>query len=191
MAIWGGLMHRCSTDEAPQHQYCPAGANSWCKWQQVQAGTRPSYEHKPAISKAVFDVLKPIYVKLSERQLLERCLMGATQNSNESFNAIVWSMCPKEGFCGVEVVQIATGLAVCTFNFEAVSMPEILHEYACVRGVLTSTAAEREDVQRVRKADRKASPAEKESRKKRRRHRKGWEEATIEAKGPEYEAGAF
>ena len=88
-------------------------------------------------------------------------------------------------------MQIATGLAVCTFNFGAVSMLEVLHEYGCVRGVLTSTAAEREDVQRVRKADRTASPAEKESRKKRRRHRKGWEEATIEAEGPEYEAGAF
>ena len=59
-------MHRCSTDEAPQHQYCPAGANSRCKWQQVQAGTRPSYEHKPAIPKAVFDVLKPIYVTVGE-----------------------------------------------------------------------------------------------------------------------------
>ena len=106
MAIWGGLMHRCSTDEAPQHQYCPAGANSWCKWQQVRAGIRPSYEHKPAIPKAVFDVLKPIYVKLSERQLLERCLMDATQNSNESFNAIVWSMCPKEGFCELKSCKL-------------------------------------------------------------------------------------
>lgn len=49
-------MHRCSTDEEPQHQWCPPGADSWCKWQLVEAGARASYTHKPAIPKPVFEV---------------------------------------------------------------------------------------------------------------------------------------
>lgn len=57
-AIWGGLMHRCSTDDVPQHQYCPPGSDSWCKWQQVEAGVRESYTHKPAIPKPIFDAFK-------------------------------------------------------------------------------------------------------------------------------------
>ena len=29
-AIWVGFVHRVSTDDAPQHQFCPVGKDSWC-----------------------------------------------------------------------------------------------------------------------------------------------------------------
>lgn len=35
--IWATFFHKISTDEGPQHSYCPAGANSWCKWRQHEA----------------------------------------------------------------------------------------------------------------------------------------------------------
>jgi len=28
--IWATLFHKISTDEKPQHEKCPAGADSWC-----------------------------------------------------------------------------------------------------------------------------------------------------------------
>eukprot|EP00117_Sycon_ciliatum_P047960 scpid50775/ scgid34206/ len=83
-AIWSGLMHRCSSDDNPQHQFCPTGPDSWCKWQLVQAGVRDEYTHRHILPKAVFDVVKPLYLRLTERKLLERCLLGATQNANET-----------------------------------------------------------------------------------------------------------
>ena len=50
------------------------------------------------------------------RELLERCVLGATQNQNESFNNIIWSWCPKTGFCSLVSVDIAVNLAAITFN---------------------------------------------------------------------------
>ena len=111
-AIWGGLMHRCSSDSNPEHQYCPTGPDSWCKWQLVQAGVRDHHVHHNTLPKAVFDVIKPIYLRLTERKLLERCLLGATQNANESFKGVIWGMCQKETFCGADVVRFAASLAV-------------------------------------------------------------------------------
>ena len=60
--------------------------------------------------------IKPVFTELSKLELLEKCVLGATQNQNESFNNIVWSRCPKTRFCSVEVVEIAVNLAAITFN---------------------------------------------------------------------------
>ena len=32
-AVMASLYHRMSTDDQPQHQYCPRGEDSWCKYQ--------------------------------------------------------------------------------------------------------------------------------------------------------------
>ena len=64
-----------------------------------------------------------IWVPSSSQYLLSypsgSCLknvLGATQNQNESFNNIIWSGCPKTGFCSLVGVEIAVSLAVITFN---------------------------------------------------------------------------
>ena len=66
--------------------FCPEGSDTWCKYRRVEAGIREYYARRRAIPKAVFEFVKPIYIQLAERKLLERCLMGATQNANESYN---------------------------------------------------------------------------------------------------------
>ena len=190
-AIWGGLMHRCSSDSNPQHQYCPTGPDSSCKWQLVQAGVSDHhYVHHNTLPKAVFDVIKPIYLRLTERKLLERCLLGATQNANESFHGVIWGMCQKETFCGADVVRFAASLAVANFNDGALAVENVLLEADCVPGLLTHKACQSEDLTRISEADRKVTAEEKEKRKKRRR-KKGWEETTIEEEGVTYDAGMF
>ncbi|EFN62556.1 hypothetical protein EAG_04875, partial [Camponotus floridanus] len=32
-AIWATYNHYSSTDEAPHHEKCPPGSDSWCEWQ--------------------------------------------------------------------------------------------------------------------------------------------------------------
>ena len=190
-AIWAGLMHRCSSDDNPQHQWCPEGPDSWCKYQLVQAGARESYTHSRTLPKAVFDAIKPIYLRLTNRKLLERCLIGSTQNANESFNAVIWGICPKERFCGVDVVSLACSLAVCIFNHGSITLCDVLKEADCLAGQYTRSALEMEDCKRTHKAERKSSEKENESRKKRRRRRKGWEDTSMEKEGVTYEAGVF
>lgn len=34
--IWATFYRKISTDSNPQHQNCPAGESSWCKWRRVE-----------------------------------------------------------------------------------------------------------------------------------------------------------
>lgn len=88
--IWATLYHKISTDEKPQHQYCPIGENSWCTWQKAKASNKLSdYTHKLPFEDEVLNVVKPIYKDLSNDELLTHCLRGFTQNNNESLNSNV------------------------------------------------------------------------------------------------------
>ena len=77
-AIWASICHQISTDETPRHEFCPEDSESWCKFQKAKA-TGKNLQHKPALPRAVFEKVKPIYLRLSDKPLLEKCLRGATQ----------------------------------------------------------------------------------------------------------------
>ena len=68
-------------------------------------------KHTPKLPKDLGPFKKPVFTALSKQELLEKCVLGATQNQNESFNNIFWSRCPKTGFCSVVSVDIAVNLA--------------------------------------------------------------------------------
>ena len=189
-AIWASVLHSVSTDAKPQHHCCPTGRNSWCKWQQEQAGG-PKHHHRPILSPAVLTAIKPVYIRLTERSLLERCLRGATQNRNECFNGIVWQMCPKTGFCSAMVVDTAVALATAIFNDGSASLADVLTEMGLPVGDFTYASLIRLDEDRRESARRKRSEETKKKRKKRRRIRKGVQEEEIEQEGTTYEAGFF
>lgn len=88
--IWAGFYHKCSTDANPQHDRCPEGADSWCKYNVTKAtGKVDEFKHKPALDESVQDLIRPVYEALTVDDLLERCLGGNTQNDNESLNACI------------------------------------------------------------------------------------------------------
>ena len=41
---------------------------------------------------------------------------GRPSTQNELFNSLIWNRCPKTEFCSADIVEIATNLAVITFN---------------------------------------------------------------------------
>ena len=110
-AIWAVFFHNSATDEVHDHSYCPSGKDSWCKYSSASAKNLPP----PRIPVDLAPFLKPVFEDLSKPQLLEKCIDGATQNQNESFNNILWSRCPKTGFCSLVTVEAALGLAILTF----------------------------------------------------------------------------
>ncbi|KYQ49805.1 hypothetical protein ALC60_11124, partial [Trachymyrmex zeteki] len=121
--------HYGSTDNKPEHHFCPEGPESWCKWQQAKAkgGLRNFRHDYSALPKTVLDAIKPIYEDLSNDKLLERCVGGYTQNSNESFNQLIWKIAPKTMHSGVKIVNIAAFLATCTFNNGVTSLLEVMN----------------------------------------------------------------
>ena len=189
-AIWASLMHSTSTDSKPAHQYCPPGADSWCKWQKAQAGGE-TYVHHDAIPEAVFKAVKPIYLRLTERRLLEGCLRGATQNRNECINGMIWQMCPKTSFCGAGTVETAVALATAWFNNPDNAIESLFSEMGLPVGVHTAAAVARLASQRRYDAARKSLDVTKKARKKRRRLKKGVSDDQADEEGVTYEPGGF
>ena len=82
-------------DMAVQHRFCPTGKDSRCKYQiDISLGTK-TYTPSKCLPNAFRNELKPIFERLSEKSLLQRCLKGYAQDQNESVNNNLWSKCPK------------------------------------------------------------------------------------------------
>ena len=189
-AIWASVLHCVSLDDEHRHQHCPPGAESWCKWQRHQAGG-PEHQSHQSLPTAVFDAIKPVYLRLAERPLLEKCLCGATQNRNECINGLIWQICPKTGFCSSRTVATAVAIATARFNDGSRALKTILSEMGLPVGYYTDAALRKLDDGHARDAARKSSDQVESMRKRRRRIRKGVEEETVEVEGITYETGGF
>ena len=84
-AILATLYHSISTDENPQHSFCPEGKKSWCFYQRALAENTVSGSHVANVGTPIkpefFDLLLPIYQRLSSEDLLNRCIGCKTQNA--------------------------------------------------------------------------------------------------------------
>ena len=87
--IWAVFHHSLSCDEKHNHQFCPSGSDSWCKFNRALANDEEPPKHTPMLPMDLGPYIKPVFTELSKLELLEKCVLGATQNQNESFNNIV------------------------------------------------------------------------------------------------------
>ena len=180
-----------SNDPAKQHRYCPLGESSWCKWQQDEATGTSTYDDSNCLPEVFFEVLKPTFITLSDSKLLERCVLGTTQNPNECVNSMVWVRCPKHKHHGVKVVRCAAASAVCHYHGGASSRLKVMERLAIPGGVCTREAAHAKDSKRLKKADLHATQKEKKCRQGEQILWVRREEALREAEGVTYEAGGF
>lgn len=143
-------------------------------------------QHKTTIHEAIAPFVKKVFEKLSEPSLMERwCILGATQNQNESFNSIIWNRCPKTEFAGPQVVEIAVDLAVITFNSGQGALKGLLQR---LKYGLGPTLVNSKDDTRIWEADYKG----RELVKKRRQMRLdsvSIHEQQVSAEGPTYIPG--
>ena len=58
----------------------------------------------------------PAYNDLWKRENLSKCLHGRTQNTNESFNGIIWNRVPKVGHVGIDILSLGVYDAIAHFN---------------------------------------------------------------------------
>ncbi|GFU14808.1 retrovirus-related Pol polyprotein from transposon 17.6 [Trichonephila clavipes] len=97
-AIYANLMHCSSTDIKPMHGKCPEGESSWCFYKRAIAKGETPGSHssmKTYLSPQVVEKIMPVYQRLASDTILERCVAGKTQNSNESLHSCIWRKCPK------------------------------------------------------------------------------------------------
>ena len=127
--IFAIFYHTISTDEVPCHELCPEGEYTWCSYNKHKHETTkypdsdiPAHKHKktpddkPKIPPDFTDHFIKCFESMNRPELLEGCKRGATQNTNESFHNVTWSMARKTQFRSLTSLRIAINLAVVKYN---------------------------------------------------------------------------
>jgi len=184
-AIYHHMIREESKSLEEQHKYCPKEADSWCKFWYDKANNTETYDDKSRLPSVFIEELKPIFTRLSDEDLLKRCLEGQTQNRNESVNGKLWSKCPKSRYCGKRRVVIAVCETVGVFNTGAASKATLMNSCGVSPGRNMLKAPRREDHERIVFAAHKVSL----------RYRKRRQEIRSKKKSKAdklaYQAGAF
>lgn len=190
-AIWAVYCHMCSSDNEPLHMFCPSGEASWCKYQKhVASGTTEIFRHKNSVPVEVMKAIKKIFADLASPDLLKKCLSGKTQNQNESFNSVIWRVCPKTSGCSKLIADIATHDAVITFNGGKLARRETLLGLGLKVGHYDSFASKADNI-RIKTAEKRASLASLESRRARRQSQKLKNEVLKKKDGNSYKPGGY
>ena len=211
--ISAGLHHTASSDCNPQHQFCPK-EDSWCKYNIARANRQlymtktyapgqhpksvirkahelyPEYKHPQALPPAVVKELQPIYKRLSQPELLQKCMHGQTQNPCESFNSLLWQRCPKTVFSGRDHLDYALADAALHFNCGKRGHGELFSLLGLNIGQHSAKFYEISDTRRIAASTRKSSEKEKKIRQTKRTNRKRLDDTFKQTEGCVYEAGA-
>ena len=196
-AVTASLHHCFSADDRPRHELCPTGADSWCFFQEALAkhqvpGPHDKLVHTPLNEKKLTPHLMPIYERLSEDQLLSRCVSGKTQNANECLHSLIWARCAKDHFASRKRVQSAVATAAREFNFGAAASQDTANFF----GFETGHHMKRLGAARMQRRVQNSIKYVKDRRNKRRdkvraAKLKRLEELLVLEGGPAYAAGQF
>ena len=190
-SVQATLLHLNSTDETPRHQICPEGKDSWCAFQAAKAKSEEYHHTNEPIPEAIVHLLKPIYARLGDRALLEKCVDGYTQNANESLHSLIWKLCPKVLHLGKVEVDTACALAVCAWYDGMSSCKAIAEGLGVPLTKFAISSLQRKDIARVKKARYRASVKARLLRRKSRRRRKGLNDKHHTTEGVMYSPGGF
>ncbi|KAH7954497.1 hypothetical protein HPB49_019203 [Dermacentor silvarum] len=160
-AVMATYYHITSNDFDSNHTFCPTGPNSWCRQNAAEARGEPAPKHPRNLPPHVCQALLPIYERLSEKKLLERCQRGKTQNSNESLHSVIWSLAPKDRHASLFTVQAAVAEAVLKFNAGNVkASASIMQELSLNPSSFCSDRMAEKDQRRLKASAQKRASAE-------------------------------
>ena len=196
-AIYATLYHCMSTDQNPQHHKCPCGETSWCFYNRAVAKAEPIPRHdnstmKTPLNNEVVKKLIPLYSRLANEELLQKCTSGKTQNANEALHSIIWSKCPKDTFVSRKKLEIGVTSAVSQFNMGCLASQKLKEE---VTNLKFSPAAlkigKARDHRRLQRSKLSCQHISKSARKKLRLSKLEAEEKKKKEEGVTYGAGQF
>ena len=187
----GAALYHCSevdTDDQ-RHMFCPKTEMSWCKYQADKVNNTNTYKNTRGIHNKIFKLVKPVFMELSNNELLKKCLHGKTQNTNESLNGVIWKKCPKDVYVGRPTLEMGINSAIISFNCGASSILDVTREYGLEDGIYAINFCYKKDELRVKESNRKVCVKGKSARKRLRAIRKGFGDKEKEKEGEVYGAG--
>ena len=189
----GAILWHCTafSDQDKRHALCPRAANTWCKWQLDKLNGTKTYKNNISIPIEINARIKSIFDDLSSDELLKKCLHGQTQNTNEAFNSIIWTRCPKNVFISRSTFEVGINSAVVHYNDGGNGIKAVFSHFG-LSGKVTFEKFTNQDCKRVRQMTRKSSEVVKKRRKKLRAIKKGYLDNEKEnEKVDSYIAGGF
>jgi hypothetical protein len=195
-AIMAGLFHSISTDSEPHHSRCPNGEESWCFYNRAKAkGETPGPHAKKVhtfLNHEVGAEVLEVYRRLSNPELLSRCLKGKTQNTNECLHSKIWAKCKKIYFYGRKRVETCAGLAISEYNNGRTNtMGKVMEEMMLEMGNYGRNLSMEADDSRLKGADRSEVEKLENMKQKRRQARILENQAITNKEGQTYVAGGF
>lgn len=129
LRIMSGFWHSISTDENPHNIHCDS---SWCIFKKAVEEKKPLPSHNsmknyPRLDKKYEDRVREIFFELSSPALLERCMKGGSQNTNESLHSKLWYHQRKSKFAGLKRRNFLTRLTIIYHNFGFVANKFLQH----------------------------------------------------------------
>lgn len=190
-AVWALYFHTLSSNDNPNYGLCPAGPESWCKYNSGLV-TGKKYNHPHSLPPAVMEVIKPVFRDLADPNLLKKCMHGRTQNPNECVNSVIWNRIPKTVFVGIKTLHFGVFDAVNNFNNGNITECRVLENLGLSAGCQTVEAMLRPDKERLRNAEHKFQNLSKEARQqKRAAKRRLLDQYEDEEDEPSYGAGLY
>ncbi|KAK3883276.1 hypothetical protein Pcinc_012405 [Petrolisthes cinctipes] len=119
--IMSSFEHCSSSDANPKHHLCPKSSESWCFYQKALAlGKEPQSHSEMKVSFTLLpdqlQLVRKVYERLTNDDMMKRCLKGHTQNPNESFHSRVWLYSPKHLNTSKNKLDFAVARAVSVYN---------------------------------------------------------------------------
>lgn len=191
-AIWAIYFHTRSNDKEPLHSFCPIDVSSWCKYNQaVASGNVNNFHHADTLPAAIMDVIKPVFNALTKPELLKRCLGSHTQNPNESFNSLIWQICPKVSGSGRIIAEIAAQEAILMFNEGQKGRLSVMKALSLCPGINCATFHYAKDIKRIKCAEERHDKNTLEARRLNRLKKLNLLSKLSKEEGVTYESGAF
>ena len=153
--------------------------DSWCKYQRALALDHNVPAHTPKIPSDFENYVKPIFEDLCREELLEKCLLGATQNRNESFNSLIWARAPKTEYATRPTIEIAVSQAVLVFNSGQQTLIPVMEHLGIQPGPLCHSHLVAKDSTRIKRSRTHETALARQRRKSKRRAEKGEETVTL------------
>ena len=137
--------HYASTDEDPQHFFCPLGPTTWCQYNLAIENDEDldEFSHEELVWRVDLDKWErvlPIFKDLTNENLLRRCAKDYRQNVNESFNSLIWIRVPKTVYHSLDSISLGMYDAVICCNLHYSGRLKVLDELTvsysqkCVKG---------------------------------------------------------
>jgi hypothetical protein len=110
---WAIFNHHYSTNEEPMHDWCDP---KWCKYLQAESLGQSFSCSKISIPRACLDMIKPVFEELCSHTSLARVVGGGSQNVNEAYHSLLWTLVPKHRYCSSTTLRTGLGLSTIIFN---------------------------------------------------------------------------